>query len=185
MSFFGWFVGIDSSPSARQLRLLRPSGERSVRHDGQRLSEGSFRWPLCSAPRPRDVRLGQHTPLFKILVFQSQSGASCPPEKRNIMVASRQPKKVICTIVRVPALAERTRDRLGRPSELLPWADPYIAQLVHNLQEEVRGERFSPRNPWKPASSPRAELEPPCPAPDPDWEWAEEPRFTLHEDTPG
>jgi hypothetical protein len=25
--------------------------------------------------------------------------------------------------------------------EVLPWADPYVAQLIKNLQEEVRQER--------------------------------------------
>lgn len=28
-----------------------------------------------------------------------------------------------------------------RPSDLVPWADPYIAELVHGLQEEVRQEQ--------------------------------------------
>ena len=32
--------------------------------------------------------------------------------------------------------------RLRRPvRELLPWADPYIARLIRNLQDEVREER--------------------------------------------
>lgn len=28
-----------------------------------------------------------------------------------------------------------------RPSDLLPWSDPYIASLVHKLQDEVRDAR--------------------------------------------
>ena len=30
-----------------------------------------------------------------------------------------------------------------RPSDLLPWSDPYIASLVHKLQDEVRQSRRS------------------------------------------
>ncbi|MGI9456417.1 MAG: hypothetical protein ACR2NU_07635 [Aeoliella sp.] len=100
------------------------------------------------------------------------------------MVAPHHAKKVICTVVRIPTLAERAHERINRPSDLLPWADPYIARLVHNLQEEVRNERISACNNWQPASPIRAELEPPGPIPEPDWEWTEEPRFTLHEDKP-
>lgn len=56
------------------------------------------------------------------------------------------PRKIRCLVIEVPAemaaMSPRTRARF-RPSQLLPWADPYIASLVHKLQDEVRHERRS------------------------------------------
>ena len=95
------------------------------------------------------------------------------------MVAPRSTRKVICTIVRVPALADRVGGRLTRPSDLVPWADPYIARLVHNLQEEVRSERFSPAS----VASLQADLEPPSPVAEPEEEWIEQPRFSYREES--
>lgn len=110
----------------------------------------------------------------------------------------RQPRRVLCTIVRVPAVLPNVRrDALltpsRRPSELLPWADPYIASLVSQLQQEVRRDRFvrrpdatnpdasrqtdhvatdgaaindwiNDRTPSSPSSSLRCDLDPPSPA---------------------
>ncbi len=65
------------------------------------------------------------------------------------MVAARKVRKVVCVVVQEldplvgssflsgPLSGNRFA---GRPSDLLPWADPYIARLVRNLQEEVRQE---------------------------------------------
>ncbi len=100
------------------------------------------------------------------------------------MVAPRRTKKIFCTVVRVPALEERTSHRTGRPSDLLPWADPYIARLVQNLQEEVRHERSKPPGGWRSTAPMQAELEPPSPSTEPEWEWKEEPRWTFSEETP-
>jgi hypothetical protein len=54
------------------------------------------------------------------------------------------PRKIRCLVIEVPsemaAMSPRTRARF-RPSQLVPWADPYIASLVHKLQNEVRHER--------------------------------------------
>jgi hypothetical protein len=49
--------------------------------------------------------------------------------------------RIRCTVVAVPASAERfaSRGTLGR--DLLPWADPYVAGLIRKLQDEVRRER--------------------------------------------
>lgn len=49
--------------------------------------------------------------------------------------------RVRCTVIAVSALdnASLTRGALAR--EVLPWADPYVAQLIKNLQNEVREER--------------------------------------------
>lgn len=54
------------------------------------------------------------------------------------MVASN----IRCIVVEVPA-NQNEASLAGRPRsrDLLPWADPYIAKLIHNLQDEVREER--------------------------------------------
>jgi len=104
------------------------------------------------------------------------------------MVAPRRTKKVFCTIVRVPA-TENTRmstpQRFStRPSELVPWADPYIAQLVIKLQHEVRSERVSYFALQRGIGRLEADLEPPCPTGyDSQWEWHDRPRWTLDEET--
>lgn len=107
------------------------------------------------------------------------------------MIAPRRTKKIFCTVVRVPALEERTSHReentshrTGRPSDLLPWADPYIARLVQNLQEEVRHERSKAPGGWRSTAPMQADLEPPSPTTEPEWEWKEEPRWTFSEETP-
>lgn len=100
------------------------------------------------------------------------------------MVAPRKLKKVFCTVVRVPALGERTINRISRPSELLPWADPYIARLVQNLQEEVRHEYAQSPAGYRSTSPMQADLEPPSPATESDWEWQDEPRWTYNDETP-
>ena len=101
------------------------------------------------------------------------------------MVAPRKTTKVFCTVVRVPGLGERASDRTGRPSDLLPWADPYIARLVQNLQQEVRYERSSAPGGWRSTAPLQADLEPPTPMQESDWEWKEEPRWTFSEEAPG
>ena len=53
------------------------------------------------------------------------------------MVASN---RIRCTVVAVEVSSDRMMSR-GVAQDLLPWADPYVAQLIRNLQEEVRQER--------------------------------------------
>ncbi len=53
------------------------------------------------------------------------------------MVASN---RVRCTVVAVEVSSDRISSR-GVARDLLPWADPYVAQLIRNLQDEVRQER--------------------------------------------
>jgi hypothetical protein len=101
------------------------------------------------------------------------------------MVAPRKSRKVFCTVVRVPAEGELVSSRLRRPSDLLPWADPYIARLVQNLQEEVRFERSSAPGGWRSTAPLQADLEPPSPVPESDWDWKEEPRWSFSDETPG
>lgn len=53
-------------------------------------------------------------------------------------------KTIHCAVVRVPAETSRMPRQdpsRFRPSDLVPWADPYIASLVRKLQREVREER--------------------------------------------
>jgi hypothetical protein len=48
-----------------------------------------------------------------------------------------------CSVVAVPVSPERGAWRRGAAArDLLPWADPYVAQLIKNLQDEVRRERL-------------------------------------------
>ncbi len=113
------------------------------------------------------------------------------------MVAPRKAKKIFCTVIRVtaaddtcmrtnnPRFTDSTLQRSGletRPSDLLPWADPYIARLVSKLQEEVRVQRMQTSLIPPVADSCLAELEPPSPRTDHDWEWQDEPRWSQHEE---
>ena len=112
------------------------------------------------------------------------------------MVAPRRMKKVFCTVVRLP-LTENTRmstpQRFStRPSDLIPWADPYIAQLVTKLQKEVRSERMSLTDARLPdthltdarcgASTLAADLEPPTPDMEFEGDWRGEPRWTFSDE---
>ena len=109
------------------------------------------------------------------------------------MVAPRKTKKIFCTVIRVPVAddnsmrASNPRQNLprldSRPSDLLPWADPYIARLVTKLQDEVRDERTQSRVVSRISDTCLAELEPPSPSTENDWEWQNEPRWPHHDET--
>jgi hypothetical protein len=49
--------------------------------------------------------------------------------------------RVRCTVVAVPAAEDCWTSRGAVARDILPWADPYVAQLIKNLQDEVRQER--------------------------------------------
>ena len=49
--------------------------------------------------------------------------------------------KVRCTVITVSEFQRGGTTRGAIAREVLPWADPYIAQLIKNLQDEVRMER--------------------------------------------
>jgi len=115
------------------------------------------------------------------------------------MVAPNKTRRVVCTIVRVADEPQIDSNRyIRKPSTLVPWADPYIAGLVRRLQSEVRMERaeaadrgqavamemFDNRGAvaWL-AQSAVADLDPPSPAIDEDWQWSETPRWS-YEDEP-
>ncbi len=48
---------------------------------------------------------------------------------------------VRCTVIAVPVSENFCLSRGALAREVLPWADPYVAQLIKNLQDEVREER--------------------------------------------
>lgn len=108
------------------------------------------------------------------------------------MVAPRKTKKIFCTVIRVPVADDNcmqvNNQRINsintdsRPSDLLPWADPYIARLVTKLQAEVRDERTQSRVVSRIAGTCLAELEPPTPNLDDDFDWSDEPRWSFSDD---
>ncbi len=104
------------------------------------------------------------------------------------MVAPLRTKKFFCTVVRVPVADEYSmrintarieiQQPATRPSDLLPWADPYIARLVTKLQDEVRDQRTQSRVISRIAGTCLADLEPPCPETNSESDWQDEPRWS-------
>ena len=102
------------------------------------------------------------------------------------MVAPTKTRRVVCTVIRVAerpeAIAAICNRLTTKPSALVPWADPYIAGLVRRLQSEVRMERAQfgqAGDGGRLATLERADLEPPSPAVDSDWDWWDGPRWTI------
>lgn len=56
------------------------------------------------------------------------------------MVASNK-NRIRCAVVAVPAANDRISGRGALARDLVPWADPYVMQLIRKLQDEVRQER--------------------------------------------
>ena len=50
-------------------------------------------------------------------------------------------KRIRCVVVAVPVEADCFTSRGALAHELVPGADPYVAQLIRRLQNEVRRER--------------------------------------------
>jgi hypothetical protein len=50
-------------------------------------------------------------------------------------------KKIHCVVLAISADAEGWTSRGAMVQELVPGADPYVAQLIKRLQDEVRQER--------------------------------------------
>ena len=50
-------------------------------------------------------------------------------------------KRIRCIVIAVPVEAELLAERGALAHELVPGADPYVAQLIQRLQDEVRQER--------------------------------------------
>jgi len=99
------------------------------------------------------------------------------------MIAPKKTRRLVCTLVRVAEEPQESFAGLApRPSALLPWADPYIAGLVRRLQSEVRMERAAFAESWPDRRRSRqiaGDLEPPNPFVDGDWDWCDEPRWTV------
>lgn len=92
-------------------------------------------------------------------------------------------QRIVCTAIRVDEPGVSRGNRLAyKPSTLVPWADPYIAGLVRRLQSEVRFERAVVAQAQVPAGSryvadSYADLEPPSPSLDADWDAWDLPRW--------
>jgi hypothetical protein len=98
------------------------------------------------------------------------------------MVAPSKTRRTVCHAVVAEVVPSRDGGRLisYKPSALLPWADPYIAGLVRRLQSEVRfaradeGAAVAVR---RFAAQPYADLDPPSPTVDSEWEGWDLPRW--------
>jgi len=95
--------------------------------------------------------------------------------------ATHSSRKIRCHIITVAADGESANARdesprgaRFRPSDLVPWADPYIAGLIHKLQDEVRRE-------GRPAPAVKQGLG----APVADLEWPWEDRGEDYQPLPG
>ena len=49
--------------------------------------------------------------------------------------------RVRCTVLAISELQKSGMSRGAIVRDVLPWADPYVAQLIKKLQDEVRAER--------------------------------------------
>jgi hypothetical protein len=56
------------------------------------------------------------------------------------MVTSNR-NRIRCAVVAVPVAGNRIAGRGALARDLVPWADPYVMQLIRKLQDEVRQER--------------------------------------------
>ncbi|MEM9660288.1 MAG: hypothetical protein AAF961_18140 [Planctomycetota bacterium] len=76
------------------------------------------------------------------------------------MVVSQKNRRIFCQVLCIDkSSSSDSANPSRRPSQLLPWADPYIAGLVTQLQAEVRrerstGDRKSPSR-WETSSHPQ------------------------------
>jgi hypothetical protein len=49
--------------------------------------------------------------------------------------------RIHCQVVAIESHTEPSVSRGALARDVLPWADPYVAQLIKKLQDEVRFER--------------------------------------------
>jgi len=66
-------------------------------------------------------------------------------------------KRIHCVVVAVPVEAEAWSSRGALAHELVPGADPYVAELIKRLQDEVRQERRRERLHGRLSTRPRVE----------------------------
>jgi hypothetical protein len=93
------------------------------------------------------------------------------------MVAPRKTRRVVCTVIEVPVSPSFDFEATERPSSRLPWSDPTIARLVANLQDEVRTERLQAKLSSKVSRDAIADLDPPTPTIEDEWDWRDQPRW--------
>jgi hypothetical protein len=97
------------------------------------------------------------------------------------MVAPRKTRRVVCTVIEVPVNPTLEFESEERPSNRLPWSDPTIARLVANLQDEVRNERRQEKLSLRTKNVAVADLDPPSPLLEDEWDWRDQPRWTWPE----
>jgi hypothetical protein len=149
----------------------------------------------------RDERsaLVLNSPVTNLFSASRQRRTRRGNKKDFAMVAPTKTRRLVCTVVRV---AQRPQDVapqfVRKPSALVPWADPYIAGLVRRLQSEVRMERAAVAESAARDDQPTgldmfdnrgaalwlnqsmvADLDPPSPGADGDWDWSDEPRWSV------
>jgi hypothetical protein len=86
--------------------------------------------------------------------------------------------RIHCQVLEVPA-KDQWHARSGRPRDLLPWADPYIARLIHRLEDRYDVEHFADddlSDPFVPGEDEAADEAKWQPTPGDDWEDAFIPR---------
>lgn len=94
------------------------------------------------------------------------------------MVAPRKTRRVVCTVIRMPAADTLELEAQDRPSNRLPWEDPVIARLVANLQDEIRLERRHAKQIQRTTGNLAADLDPPSPLLEDDGDWRYQPRWS-------
>jgi hypothetical protein len=100
----------------------------AVVHSSRRRTLTAYLKPTSSSRETRAEKVDR--------TFYSEQILSCSLEGVVMVAANR----IRCTVVAVEVSPDRFTSR-GVVKDLVPWADPYVAQLIRNLQDEVRAER--------------------------------------------
>jgi hypothetical protein len=68
------------------------------------------------------------------------------------------PTRIRCQVIEVPSQDDWLARRGGGPRELLPWADPYIANLMRKLETRGSAQDFETNNPFEEEEAPSGSL---------------------------
>jgi hypothetical protein len=80
--------------------------------------------------------------LNQVAIHSSCNKSNQARSGESFMIATNK-KRIRCMVLAVPIDAEAWSSRGAIVQELVPDADPYIAQLIKRLQDEVREERHA------------------------------------------
>jgi hypothetical protein len=69
----------------------------------------------------------------------THAGASYRTSRRGLIMVARN--RIHCSVVAVSVGVNARQAHGALARDVLPWADPYVAQLIRKLQDEVRHER--------------------------------------------